>query len=178
MTKVAIVTDSVACLPKELVEKYGIEMIPVQVIFGQKAYRDGIDITQNQFYSLLKQSETLPTTAAPPPGLVLEAFKRANQKASTLLCITLSTKFSGMFNVALQAIEMAKETLPGLTVALLDSRTATTAEGFVVLAAARAAAVGKILAEVTETAESVMQKVNLFVTLVTLHYLAKGGRVP
>ncbi len=178
MNKVAIVTDSVACIPKELVEKYGIEVVPIQVIFGGKVYRDGIDITPSQFYSLLRQTAKLPTTAASLPGPILEAYTRASQRASSILCILLSAKFSGMFNTANQAIEIAKGTLSHVVIEILDSRTATIAEGFVALAAARAAAMGKNLTEVTEAAKSVIQRVNLFVALDTLHYLVRGGRVP
>jgi len=177
-SKVAIVTDSVACIPRELVEKYGIEVVPIQVIFGDKVYRDGIDLTPSQFYALLRQAEKLPTTAASLPGPILEAYVKASQRASSILCITLSANFSGMFNAALQAIEMAKEALPGVVIEVLDSRTAAAAQGLVVLAAARAAGLGKSLTEVVETAKSVMQRVNLFATLDTLYYLVKGGRVP
>ena len=178
MNKVAIVTDSVACIPKEQAEKYGIEVVPVQVIFGDKVYRDGIDLTPSQFYALLRQAEKLPTTAASLPGPILEAYSRASRRASSILCITLSAKFSGMLNAARQAREIAKEALSGVVIELLDSRSATAAEGFVVLAAARAAVLGKSLAEVAEAAKRVMQRVNLFVSLDTLHYLVKGGRVP
>ncbi len=176
--KVAIVTDSVACIPKELAKKYDIEVVPIQVIFGDKVYRDGIDITPAEFYALLRQAEKLPTTAASLPGPVLEAFRKAGQRTSGILCITLSAKFSGMFNSAQLAMKMAKEALPGVIIEVLDSRTAAAAQGFVVLAAARAAALGRNLIEVTETAKSVMQRVNLLATLDTLYYLVKGGRVP
>ena len=110
-SEVAIVTDSVACIPRELVEKYDIVVVPIQVIFSDRAYRDGIDITPSQFYALLRQAKRLPTTAASLPGPVFEAYQRASRKASNLLCITLSVKFSGMFNSAMMAAEMAKETL-------------------------------------------------------------------
>ncbi len=178
MDKVAIVTDSVACLPKELIEKYGIEVVPVQVIFGDKVYRDGVDITPSQFYALLRQAEKLPTTAASLPGPVLEAYNKASQRASSILCITLSANFSGMFNTARQAVSIAKESLSSVVIEVIDSRTAAAAEGFVVLAAARAAASGKSLSEVAETAKRVIRQVYLFVSLDTLYYLVKGGRVP
>ena len=175
---VAIVTDSVACLPKELVEKYSIEVVPIQVIFEDKTYRDGIDITPSQFYALLKQAEKLPTTAASLPGPVLETYHKVSQRASSILCITLSTKFSGMFNSAMLAKEMVKEALPNVVIKVIDSETAAAAQGFVVLAAARAAALGKSLTEVAETAKNMTQRVKLFAALDTLYYLAKGGRVP
>lgn len=178
MANVAIVTDSVACLPVGLVEKYGIEVVPIQVIFGDKAYQDGIDITPRQFYAMLRKAEKLPTTAASLPGPVLEAYRKASQRASNILCITLSARFSGMFNSAMLAMEMAKEALHDVIIKVLDSRTAAAAEGFVVLAAARAAASGKSLTVIAETAKDVMQRVNLLAMLDTLYYLVKGGRVP
>ena len=178
MKQVAIVTDSVACIPREQVEEYGIEVVPVQVIFGDKAYRDGIDISPSQFYALFRQAEKLPTTAASLPGSLLEAYRKASRRGASILCITLSAKLSGMFNAARLAVEMAKETLPNVTIELLDCGTAAAAQGLVVLAAARAAALGKSLTEVADKARSVMQRVNLFAMLDTLYYLVKGGRVP
>ncbi len=67
--KVAIVTDSTACIPKEQVEKYGIEVVPIVFIFGDKSYRDGIDISPTEFYARLRQAKKLPTTSGSLPGL-------------------------------------------------------------------------------------------------------------
>ena len=176
--KVAIVTDTTACIPQEQVEKYGIELVPVDIIFGDRVYRDGIDITPDQFYALLRQAEKLPTTSGSLPDPFLEAYRIASRRASSILCITLPSKLSGMFNSARLAKEMAKEALPDTVIEVLDCGTAAAAQGLVVLAAARDAASGGSLTKVIETARNVMQRVNLFATLDTLHYLVKGGRVP
>jgi len=176
--KVAIVTDTTACIPREQLEEYAIELVPIEVIFGDKVYRDEIDISPAEFYALLKQAEKLPTTSGSLPGPFLEAYCKASQRASSILCITISAKFSGMFNSARLAIGMAKEALPNVTIEVLECSTAAVGQGLVVLAAAKVAALGKSLAEVVDTATSVMQRVNLFATLDTLHYLVKGGRVP
>ncbi len=176
--KVAMVTDTTACIPRDQVAKYGIELVPIEIVFGDKVYRDGIDITADEFYALLKQAEKLPTTSGSLPGPFLEAYCKASQRTSSILCITISSKLSGMFNSAQLAREMAKEALPNVTIELLDCSTAAAGQGLVVLAAAKAAALGKTLAEVVDTARSVMQRVNLFATLDTLYYLVKGGRVP
>jgi len=176
--KVAIVTDTTACIPPEQLEEYAIELVPIEVIFGDKVYRDEIDISPAEFYALLKQAEKLPTTSGSLPGPFLEAYCKASQRASSILCITISAKFSGMFNSARLAIGMAKEALPNVTIEVLECSTAAVGQGLVVLAAAKVAALGKSLAEVVDTATSVMQRVNLFATLDTLHYLVKGGRVP
>jgi len=178
MRKVAIVTDTTACIPREQVEKYDIEVVPIQLIFENRTYRDGIDISPTEFYALLRRAKKLPTTSSSSPGPYLEAYQQASKLAPNVLCITLSAKFSGIFNSARLAMEMAKTTLPNVVIEVLDSGTAAAAQGLVVLAAARAAASGQNLAEVMATARRVMSKVNLFATLDTLHYLARSGRVP
>ncbi len=176
--KVAIVTDTTACIPKEQVEKYGIEVVPIELVFGNKVYRDGIDISPTEFYALLRQAEKLPTTAGCLPGPYLEAYRKASEEATGILCIAESSKFSGMFNSARVAIEMAKKDTPNVAIEVLECSTAAAGMGLVTLAAARAAAKGENLAEVVGTARGVMRRVSLFATLDTLHYLVKGGRVP
>lgn len=178
MQQVAVVTDTTACIPKEQVEKYGIQVVPIELIFGDKVYRDGIDISPTEFYTLLRQAEKLPTTAGSLPGPYLEAYRKVSKEASGILCITESSKFSGMFNSAQVAIEMARKDIPNVAIEVLECTTAAAGMGLVALAAAMAAASERSLAEVVETAREVMRRVSLFAMLDTLHYLVKGGRVP
>ncbi len=178
MIKVAIVTDTTACIPRELVERYGIELVPVDFIFDDKVYQDGIDISPNQFYALLRRAKKLPTTSGSLPAPYLEAYRKASSRATSILCLTLPSKLSGMFNSARLAKQMAREALPNVAIEVLDCSTAAAGQGLVALAAAKAATSGKNLTEVVATAESVMQRVSLFATLDTLRYLVKGGRVP
>ena len=176
--KVAIVTDTTACIPPELAEKYGIELVPVVFVFGDESYRDGIDMSTAEFYARLRQAKKLPTTSGSLPGPYLEAYRKASQRAASILCITVPAKLSGMVYSARLAVEMAKEALPNVTVEVLDCGTAAAGQGLVVLAAAKAAVLGKSLTEVVEVTKSVTKRVNLLATLDTLHYLVKGGRVP
>lgn len=178
MKKVAVVTDTTACIPKEQATKYEIEVVPVQLIFQDKTYRDGIDISASEFYARLRKTANLPTTASSSPELYLEAFERASQDAEGILCITEPSKFSAMFDAASVAKGMAGKTLPSAKVEVLDCTTAAAGQGLVALAAARTAANGRNLQEVRETATQVMERVNLYAALDTLHYLVKGGRVP
>jgi DegV family protein with EDD domain len=175
--KVAIVTDTTACIPQEKVAEYSIELVPVEVIFDDGVYRDGIDITPTEFYAMLKQADKLPTTAS-SPGPFLEAYRRASQRSNTILCLTVSSKFSSMFNSALLASDLAKEELPGVNIEVLECASAAAGQGLVALAAARAASLGKSLAEVVGVVKGLMPRVHLFASLDTLHYLVKGGRVP
>ncbi len=178
MRKVAIVTDTTACIPREQVTKYDIELVPMTIIFGDKVYRDSIDISPAEFYTLLKQAEKLPTTSHPSPDSFLNAYRNASRRAESILCITISSNFTATLNSAKLASEMAKTELPNIAIEVLDCGTAAAAQGLVVLAAARASASGRDLSEVLETAKGIMPRVNLFATLDTLRYLVKGGRVP
>ena len=178
MKKVAIVTDTTACIPREQVEKYDIQIIPVQLIFEDRTYRDGIDISPTEFYTLLRQANKLPTTSSSSPDPYLEAYQQAGRKAESILCLTEPARFTAMFNSALLAKKMVKETLPNVVIEVIDCTTAAAGQGLVALAAARAAASGKSLDEVIETVKNVMSRVNLYATLDTLNYLAKSGRVP
>ncbi len=177
INKVAIVTDTTACIPQEQVGKYGIEIVPIEFIFDDRVYRDGIDISPAEFYALLRQAKKPPTTAGSLPGPYLEAYHKASRRAASILCITEPSRFSGMFNSARVAMEMAKTALPSVVIEVLECTTAAAGMGLVVLATARAASGGS-LTEAVETASSVMQRVNLFAMLDTLYYLVKGGRVP
>ncbi len=178
MKKVAIVTDTTACIPREQVAKYGIVVVPVQLIFEDRTYRDGIDISPTEFYTLLRQANKLPTTSGSSPAPYLEAYRKASQRAESILCITEPSKFSAMFNSALVARGTAKTAIPNATIEVLDCDTAAAGQGLVTLAAAKEAASGGDLNEVTEKARNIMNRVNLFAMLDTLHYLVKGGRVP
>ena len=176
--RVAVVTDTTACIPKELVSQYNIEVVPVNFIFGDSVYRDGIDMTSTEFYSRLRVAKKLPTTSSVSPVSYLEAFRHASELASNILCVTLPVKLSGLFNSARVAADMAKETLGKVHIEVIDSGTAAAAQGWVVLAAVRAAQAGADFDEVVTRARDVMKKVHLFAMLDTLTYLVKGGRVP
>ncbi len=178
MKKVAVVTDTTACIPQAQVQQYDIEVVPVLLIFEDKTYRDGMDISASEFYAKLRQAPRPPTTSSSSPEMYLEAFQKASQRAEGILCITEPSKFSALFDSASVAREMMAKTLPHVNVEVLDCTTAAAGQGLVALAASRAAATGQNLREVKAVAENVMEHVNLFATLDTLHYLVKSGRVP
>lgn len=176
--KVAIVTDSTACIPQELVQKHDIEIVPVVFVFGDRSYQDGIDMSTAEFYERLRQAKNLPTTSGSMPEPFLDAYRRASQKADNILCITVPAKLSGMYNSALMAADMAKKSLPDVKIKVLDCSTAAAGQGLVVLETSKAIANGKNLDEAIEITNKVMQRVHLLATLDTLKYLVKGGRVP
>lgn len=178
MPGVGIVADSSACLPAELAERYDIEVVPLQLMVDGRAYLDGVDITPAEFYDMLPRTRKLPTTSASSPGSYVEAFRSAAQRSSSIVCITVSKALSAVFDSARSAAETAKAMFNGLPIEVVDSGTAAGADGWIVLAAARAAAAGGTHEQVVEAARSMKPRVHLIAVMDTLNYLAKGGRVP
>ena len=178
MPGVGIVADTTACLPAELAERYGIEVVPLQLMVDGRAYLDGVDITPAEFYGMLPRARSLPTTSPSSPGTYIEAFRRMAQRSSSIVCITVSKALSAMFDSARSAAETAMGMSSGLTIEVVDSGTAAGADGWIVLAAARAAAAGGTHKQVVEAACSMKPRVHLIAVIDTLNYLAKGGRVP
>ena len=174
MSGVRVVADSSICLPKELIEKYNIELVPETIIFGTTIYRDGVDLVPGDFYVKLGETKELPTTSAPSPQDFITAFRKVGKDADAIACILVTAGFSQM---GLQAALNARESAPEPPIEIMDSRTALGAYGFVVLAAAKAAAAGKPLPEVIQAAKDVQKRVTMIATLNTLKYLAKGGRI-
>jgi DegV family protein with EDD domain len=179
MGKVAIITDSASCLPLALREKYAIAAVPLSYQFGASSYLDNVSLTADEFYALLKTSRRLPTTAAPGPGVFLEAFRQAHRRgAQEMLCIVTDSTLTGTYGAACQGAELAQKELPDARIRVLDSRCAAASLGFVVLAAVRAAESGAALGEATAAALDLVPHLHMIGMLDTLEYLAKGGRVP
>lgn len=176
--RVAVVTDSVSCLPRDLVEKYAVKIVSISIVIDGRAYRDGIDITAKEVYELVATSKNLPGTTSPSPGDFLEAYRELSNRVNGIICVTICSDISMMYDSAMQAKRMAEEEMPHVAINVLDSRTAGGAQGFVALEAARVAASGKDLAQVTRAAESMIPRVSMIAVLDTLHYLAKSGRIP
>jgi DegV family protein with EDD domain len=176
--RVGIITDSIACLTREQVAEHGVKIVPLNFRFGDRIYRDWVDITPSEAYELfLKDPESFYTS---PPSAVeyLEAYREMGAQTRNILCITMSSKMSTTYNVACIAREQAGAELPQLSIEVVDSLEVTAAEGFIVLAAARKAAEGKSLDEVINTAEEMKVKVNFLVLLDTVRYVYRSGRVP
>ena len=178
MQQVSVVVDSVACLTKELVEQYGIGIVPISICFRDKVYRDWVDITPNEAYELFLQDPERFTTSPASPGHYLEAYHEASNQTKNILCVTLSSRLSTGYDMACVAKEQAKTELPQTSIEVLDSQNVTAAEGFVALAGARAAAEGKGLDEVVKAAEEIRNKVTFLILLDTIRHVYRTGRIP
>ncbi len=177
MQKVAILTDSSACIPKEIAEKHHITVIPVDLVFENRVFRDGLDNSED-FYKLLSQAKKLPTTSAPTPGAFLEAFTKASEWAQGIICFTLPANLSSMHNSARQARELAIQQSSDVRIEIVAAGAVAAGQGLIAIEAAKAAANGADVDGIMELAKGLNQKVHFFAMLDTLEYLAKGGRVP
>lgn len=174
-----VVCESTCCLPRELVERFGIEILPIPYVFGDTTYRDGVDMTHTQFYEKLAATRTPPKTSPPSPGEYLETWRAASQHGSGgVISVTVDSKISTLQRSARLARDLADDALPGVPVAVVDSLSAGMGQGFVALAAARAIHASHSMSVAVARAESVSRRVRLLVTLDTLDYLAKASRIP
>jgi DegV family protein with EDD domain len=170
---VAIVTDSTAGLPGELVEALGIHVVPVLLIQGGQVFLDGVDITPTEVYRRLRAGEASFTSAAPSVPEFLNVYQAAAQGASAVLSIHMSPGLSSTYGAALAASEQVE----GVPTVVFNCNTAAIGQGFVVLEAARAAAAGASLEEVVRRAEEISAKLQFLFTLDTFAYLWKSGRM-
>jgi len=178
MTRVAIVTDSSACLPSSFIADHAIIIVPLTMVIDGEAFRDGA-LTAGEFYSRLRASRSAPATAAPSPGEFLQAFRIARDSGATsALCLTLDSDLSGTCSSAVSAEEMAAIELDGFPVRVVDTRSLAMAHGFSVLAAARAASAGATIDEAAAGALAVASEAYLVGVIETTLYLARSGRLP
>lgn len=178
INKTAIITDSAACLNRDQVTRYSIDIVPLKIIYDKHSYGDWVDITPNEAYELFLKNPDVFGTSSPSPADFLKAFREAGARAKNILCITVSSEVSTTYNAARIAMDYAENELPGVSINVFDSRTATTAEGFIVLAAARAAEEGKSLPEIVKVAEDIKNRVHVLVLLDTIRHVYRSGRIP
>ncbi len=171
---VKIVTDSVSDLPPEVADKLGITVVPLIVRFGTEVYRDGIDLTSEQFYDKLVNSKTLPATSVPSPSAFAEIYDKLAEETDEILVITLTSKLSATYEVALQSVGLMKRKC---RVEVIDSQWAVMAQGMMAIAAARAAYAGTSLDEIITITQRNIHRVDMRAAFDTLEYLHRGGRI-
>ncbi|MFC1993446.1 DegV family protein [Chloroflexota bacterium] len=171
---VKIVTDSVSDLPHEVANELGITVVPLNVRFGTEVYRDGIDLTSEQFYERLEHGESLPVTSMPTPAAFAEAYDKLAEETDEILVITVTAKLSATHEVAVQSIGLMKRKC---RVEVIDSQTAVMAEGVIAIAAAEAANYGASFDEVINLTHRNMERADMRAAFDTLEYLKRGGRI-
>lgn len=172
---IRIVTDSTADLPEEAEQQLGIVVVPLNVIFGEQVYRDGVDITGEEFYRRLQTDPIHPTTSQPSPATFQAVYERlAQEGAEGIISIHISSKLSGTWRSAQLGRDAANVTCP---IEVVDSRTVSLALGFCAMRAAEAANQGAPLPDVLAITDYAIHHVWLYDMLDTLEYLRRGGRM-
>lgn len=172
MEKIALITDSASDINSELVKKYNINILPFKIIFSDKEYKDGVDITPSMLYK--KLPDEIPTTSLPSISEFTQLLENLKSEGYThAIIITISNCFSGTFNAA----RLASESVSGINTFVFDSLTLTMSEGAMVLEAANLIEKGKSFDEIIDFLSTIREKIDVFFTLDTLTYLKKGGRI-
>jgi DegV family protein with EDD domain len=171
---VKIVTDSVSDLPPQIAKDLGITVIPLNVHFGAETYRDGVDLTAEEFYRKLENSSTLPKTSTPSSGLFAEVFDKLAEETHEILAVFLSRKFSATYDVALQGMKLMKRKCQ---VEVINSTLAIMGQGLLVIEAAKKALTGASVSEITDMVVETIPRIHIRATLDTLKYLVMGGRI-
>jgi len=171
---VKIITDSVADIPSGIVAELGISVIPVLLRFGEETLRDGIDITNDQFYERLASGKVMPTTSVPSLDIFARTYARLSEETDEILVIMLSSKLSGIHNAAVQSTRLVESKC---RIEVVDSERAVMAQGFVVIRAAQAAREGASLDEILEIVRRDLPRTEIRAAFDTLEYLQRGGRI-
>jgi DegV family protein with EDD domain len=171
---VGLVTDSVSDLSPEIVKDLKITVIPLHIQFGNETYKDRVDLSPEQFYNRLEHSSVLPSTAAPSPGVFAEVFDGMAARYNQILGVFVSRKLSATYDAALQGIKLMKTKCE---VELVDSMSGIMGEGLLAIEAAKKAMDGANLKELVALISETIPRIHVRVTLDTLEYLARGGRI-
>jgi DegV family protein with EDD domain len=172
--KVQIITDSTSDMPDCMANELGIKIVPIYLRFGDKTYHDGVDITRDEFYSMLASSPVHPATSQPNPEDFTNVYKQYCDNTEGIVSIHISSRISGTYNSA----TIAKKTLESqCPIEVIDSKLNSGGLGLVVLAAARMAQAGASMADVVNEAKRAANEVRMFGMFGTMKYLARSGRV-
>jgi len=171
---VKIVTDSTADLSPEIVKELGITVVPEYILFGDKTYRDGIDISYDELYEKLIDNPKPPSTSQPTPADFTKVYRELSRETNEIISIHLSGKLSGTYSSALQGKKLA-DTKSNITV--IDSDLVSMGLGMLVMSAAKSALNNINPAKIIDEIKEEMKNIHLFATFDTLKYLALGGRI-
>ena len=165
----AVVTDSTADLPREWQARYDVQVVPLKVLFGQETFRDGVDMTNEQFFQRLAAATTLPTTSAPSPGEFAEVYRRLAQDHDGCISIHLGAQLSA----TAEAARVGAQAVEGFKVDVIDSQTVSMPVAFL----CRVAAESESLEAATAAVRQRVPKTRVLALLDTLRYLEMGGRL-
>jgi DegV family protein with EDD domain len=171
---VKIITDSLADLPLEIIKKLDISVIPLHVLFGMDSFRDGVDMTTEQFYVKLVSTKIMPTTSVPNLGTFIDLYDSVAKKGDEILMLNVSHKLSATFDTATKAAEMVKTKV---RIKVIDTLNIIMGQGMLVIQAAEMAKAGAGLDEIVQKVKKNISRIESRMAFDTLDYLKRGGRI-
>jgi DegV family protein with EDD domain len=171
---IQIVTDSTADLTPEMIEEFGINVVPAYVRFGSHIYRDRIDISEEELYQRLLSDPVHPSTEPPTPQDFASTYQKISQEADGIISIHISSKLSATYNSALRGKELVETDCP---IEVIDSQLVTMGLGLLIIAVDSARKSTSSLQDIVEEAKRTIPTVRMFGLFDTLKYLARGGRI-
>lgn len=170
---IKIISDSTCDLSPELIKRYNIRILPLNIVLDGKSYEDGRDIAPDAIYAWADENKKVPKTAACAPGRVKETFERYLSRGNEIICFSISSDMSSTFDI-MRAV--ARETGAEDRISVIDSRNLSTGVGLLVITAAEMAQEGKSRAEIVEKIQQIIPRVSASFVVDTLTYLHRGGR--
>ncbi|MBI5822942.1 MAG: DegV family protein [Chloroflexi bacterium] len=169
-----IVTDGAADILPEWEKEFGIDTIPVNILFGEKSYLQGVELDNEGFYKLVDESKRVPKTSQPSPHQFVEFYRKVAQKGDTILSIHITAKLSGTYTSAVSAAEELKGEF---NVIPMDSAVGSLGIGLMCREARKLERAGKSVEEIVAYLETIKRKIRVILTLDTLEYAKMSGRV-
>lgn len=174
---IKVVTDSTSYIPKELIEKYDINVVSLGVVIDNVAYKE-VEIQNDDFYKKMEQLDGIPTSTQPSIDDLYNSFDKIISEGNDAIGIFISSEMSGTYSTCNQVVKtMIIEKYPNVKMEIIDSRSNSMEMGYAVLAAAKLAKEGKLMEEVVEGTKSIIERSRFLFIPDTLEYLKKGGRI-
>ena len=172
MEKIALITDTAADLHEDIIKKYNIHVLPFRIIYKDREYKDGVEITPKEVYDNLDKE--VPTSSLPSMQDMEDTFTKLEEEGYTnAIAVTLSTGLSGIYN----AVKLVSENHPSLKTYVCDSQSISAGEGVIVEGCAELIEKGKSFDEIVNEIPNIKSRIDLFFVVGTLEYLKKGGRI-
>ena len=171
---VKVVVDSTSDIPAQLAKEWDITVVPAYVVFGDKSYRDRLDISEDEVYTKLDHDSVFPTTSVPSPQNFADVYNKLADETDEIISIHVTSRESGVYNSALLGKGLVNEKCH---IEVIDSLSVAMSYGILAIAAAREAKAGASLEKVAEVVRQSIPRMHLLLVLDTLKYVVRGGRV-
>lgn len=173
---IALVTDSIADIPDDIIDRYGIHVIPLNIQSGESTYIDRIGVSRQKIYEEMRRKDSYPTSSMPNDIQVMERLELLSRHYRSIIAVTVSSKLSGVYDAFQKSAAKLRE--KGFQIKVIDSRLNSAAQGLLVMRTAQLIEEGRDFDSVVDAVKSISEKTEIYVALSTLKNVSRSGRVP